>query len=263
VKLYLLYLPGALFLLVVLFRVVVPWFRSPGWRRMINSAMYKRYRGDMEASNLILEKAIKRYPMRPEVYIEYFLHYDDRGNLQRKYEVLKEGFEKTENPAIGFFLGSGYLENGDYENASRFLLREDVRRYMLEKQIPLIVQYYYKRGEYRRAKAEYIDFYRRVYPHFKSFDELLSSLSPQELIDYVLILKALGERYTEVMDKLPIKSIRSEGGWKDYLSILRKEYEKLKPAVKGIEGDPGRFNRERKNYYEERISLIESYIAHR
>ncbi len=259
--LYLLYLPGAIFLLVILLRVVIPWFKFPGWKRMINSAMYKRYRGDKEGSNVILEKAIRRYPTKPEVYIEFFLHYDDGGDLRKKYEVLKDGFEKTRNPAIAFFLGSGYLENGDYENAGRFLMQETVKQYMLDKQVPLAVQYYYKIGKYKRAKEEYINFYSKVYPRFKDVEELLKNLSPQELIDYVLILKKLGDNYEIIMDKIPIKSVRSEGGWKDYLSILKREYKGLKPAVSGIHGDPEKFNRERKLYYEERISVIEEYLS--
>lgn len=48
--------------------------------------------------------------------------------------------------------------------------------------------------------------------------------------------------------------------WKDYLALLKEQFEELKPAVTGIMGGAGEFNRRRREYFQERIRLVESYL---
>jgi len=69
----LLFLPGALFLLVILFRVVIPYFSVAAWKRLIDSALYHRSRGENVKSDILIDKALKKYPSQPEVYLDYFL----------------------------------------------------------------------------------------------------------------------------------------------------------------------------------------------
>jgi len=48
--------------------------------------------------------------------------------------------------------------------------------------------------------------------------------------------------------------------WKDYLALIKEQFEELKPAAIGIRGDAGEFNHRRREYFKERISLVESHL---
>ena len=62
------------------------------------------------------------------------------------------------------------------------------------------------------------------------------------------------------MSLIPKSSIHVESSWQDYLDQLQNQLKNLKPAITGINGDPGEFNRRRKLYYTSRINLIESWL---
>jgi len=75
-----------------------------------------------------------------------------------------------------------------------------------------------------------------------------------------LIRKSAGSDYVKIMDCASKSSIHSDMSWQDLHSALQDKLNNLKPAAVGITGDPGEFNRKRKEYFQNRINLIESYL---
>ena len=259
-NLYLFLIPGALFLLVVFFRVGLPFIKNPAWKRTIDNARYYRHMEKTEKSDTLLEKAVQKYPERPEVYAEYFLNHSNSRDLRQRMEVLLTGFGKTGDTALAFFIGNGYLENGDFESARRYLDTETCREYMIQRKIPSFAQLLYDEGRFEEAESEFLDFYRKVFRTSDTGPEILDDLSAQELALYILILKAQDKAWRGVMERIPRTSVHSDMGWKDYLALLKDEYGALRPAVTGISGDPSEFNRRRNEYFKERIKLVESFL---
>lgn len=255
----LLFLPGALFLLVIFFRVVVPYISTAPWKRMIDSALYHRTRKETEKSDALLEKALRKYPNRPEVYLEYFLNYSESQNLKNRFDVLSEGFEKTGDAVLSFFIGSTYLEHGMFSDAEKHLDSPECRDYMLNKGVTLLPQLYYEENNYPKAEEEFNLFYQNLYS-LKNVDELFNEMSPQDLIMLAIIRKKAGEDYKTVMDFAPKSSVHSDMSWQDLLSSLQDKLKKLSPAEISITGDAGEFNRRRKDYFQSRIDLIQSYL---
>ncbi|MCF7928962.1 MAG: hypothetical protein K9L68_08625 [Spirochaetales bacterium] len=155
-------LPGAIFLMIIFLRVILPMIKNPQWKRMLNNARYHRHRKNFEKSDAILEQAIKKYPDEAGVYLDYYLNHSKTEDLQHRFQVLFEGYERTKNIGIAFFIGSAYLEEGKFAKARQYLDNPDVRRYMRERNIPLIAQLEYEAGDYRRARHEFLDFYRKL-----------------------------------------------------------------------------------------------------
>ena len=145
-----LFLPGLLFLLVILFRVIVPLLKTPGWQRLLERARYLRHKGEDEKGDNLLQNAVEKYPRQPEVYLEYFLNHSNSKDLKGRFAILQKGFEQTKNRAIAFFIGSGYLEEGMFAEASEYLEAPGCREYLLEKRIPLLPQFYYEQGDYQQ-----------------------------------------------------------------------------------------------------------------
>ena len=256
----LLFLPGALFLLVILFRVVIPQISTAPWKRLLDNARYHRHRKEMDKSDKLLEKAVLKYPERPEVYLEYFLNNSDSADLKKRFDIISAGYKKTGDPVLRFFIGSTYLEHGLFSDADRHLDNPGCREYMLSKGITLLPELYYEQGDYDKAETEFEDFYRRLYNDDRDFNELLSEMSPQDLIMIALIKKAAGEDYKTIMDFAPKTSVHSNMSWRDFLSVLHGKLNSLDPATIGIQGDAGEFNRKRREYFQSRIQLIESYL---
>ncbi|MFW5747669.1 MAG: tetratricopeptide repeat protein [bacterium] len=252
---YLLFIPGGLFLLVVFIRVGLPYLRTPAWRRPLKSAAYHRYRDEWEKSDEILEKALGRFPDRSEVYLEYYLNHSDSADLKRRFEILKQGWKRTGAVQLGFFLGSSYLENGEYDKAKEILDTPQCREYMKDRRIPMIPQLYLEMGDWERAEEEFLDF------HGIGIDTELEDLEAEELILLALIRKAEGGDWAEIMRYAPKEGIHMAMTWKDYLAKLKNRYKDLKPAVTGIEGDPSRFNERRREFFIKRIRLIEDYLS--
>jgi tetratricopeptide (TPR) repeat protein len=259
-KLSILFLPGGLFLLVIFFRVVVPAIKLPAWKRSLQKAQYERLRKHFDKSDRILSQALEKFPDRPDVYLEYFLVHSAAKDLKHRFEILLSGYERTRSADLAFFIGSAYMEEGLFEQAETFLRREGVEAYMINKKVPLLAQLYYEHGEARRAEEEYLRFYRKLDPAAADDTELLRGLSAQDLCLYVLIRRAMGADWRQIMDLVPKSSVHSDMSWKDYLSLLKEQQGKLEPATTGIQGDPGTFNRHRREFFQERIQLIESYL---
>jgi tetratricopeptide (TPR) repeat protein len=259
-RLSILFLPGGLFLLVIFFRVALPAIKLPAWKRRLQKAQYERLRKNFDKSDRILAQAVEKFPDRPDVYLEYFLVHSASQDLKHRFEVLLTGYERTKSADLAFFIGSAYLEEGLFEKAEHYLCREGVEAYMINKKVPLLAQLYYEDGRLERAEEEYLRFHRKLDPQAADDKELLSALSAQDLCLYVLISKALGADWRQIMDLVPKSSVHSEMSWKDYLSLLQEQYGKLEPASTGIQGDPGAFNRHRREFFQERIQLIESYL---
>ena len=257
---YILFLPGAIFLLVIFFRVVLPLIKNPAWKRMIDDAHYEMSKENSAKSDFLLEKAIKKYPSIGQVYLEYFLNYSDASDLQKRFLVLLEGYKNTKDIVLGFFIGNTYLEEGDFINALHFLEQKEIDNYMEAKHIPLLAQLYYEKGEYKKASFEYEQFYRTVFDDERPFNDLLSEQGASELILYALISHDSGGDWKLIMSLIPKSSIHVESSWQDYLDQLQSKLKNLKPAVSGIKGDPGEFNRKRKVYYTSRINLIQSWL---
>ncbi len=256
----LLFLPGALFLLVILFRVIIPFVSTAPWKRMIDSALYHRTRKETEKSDKLLEKALQKYPNRPEVYLEYFLNYSESQNLKNRFEVLSDGFRKTDDSVLCFFIGSTYLEHGMFSDAEKHLDSPKCREYMLKKGISLLPELYYEKSNYKKAEEEFILFYQDLYSVKGDLDKLLPEMSPQDLIMLAMIRKAAGGDHEAVMNNAPKSSVHSDMSWYDLLTALQEKLKKLEPAVISITGDAGEFNRRRKDYFQSRIDLIESYL---
>ncbi|MCK5198306.1 MAG: hypothetical protein KAR21_08145 [Spirochaetales bacterium] len=257
---YILFLPGAIFLLVIFFRVVLPLLKNPAWKRLIDDARYERSRENSGKSDLLLEKAIKKYASIGQVYLEYFLNYSDSSDLQKRFLLLLEGYKNTGDTVLGFFIGNTYLEEGDYINALNFLKQIEIVNYMKDKHIPLLAQLYYEEGDYNKASLEYEQFYRTVFNDKRPLNELLSEQSASDLILYSLIIHEAGGEWESVMSLIPKSSVHIESSWRDYLDQLQNQLKNLKPAITGINGDPGEFNRKRKLYYTSRINLIQSWL---
>ncbi|HAK45119.1 MAG TPA: hypothetical protein DCO79_04255 [Spirochaeta sp.] len=254
-------LPGALFLLVIFFRVFVPHLKTAPWKRLIDSALYHRSRKETEKSDALLDKALNKFPMQPEVYLDYFLNYSEAENLKDRFEIISEGYRKTNDVILGFFIGSTYLEHGDLEKAKDLLNSDFCRNYMLEKGFTLLPELYYELGDYKKAEEEFEDFYRSLYDEYgNDFAETLEEMSPQDLIMLALIRKTSGTDYLSIMKHAPKSSIHSDMSWQDHLSDLQERLKKLNPASVGISGDPGVFNKRRKEYFSKRIQLIQSYL---
>jgi 2-hydroxychromene-2-carboxylate isomerase len=49
--------------------------------------------------------------------------------------------------------------------------------------------------------------------------------------------------------------------WTDYREQLEESLNQLKEARTGIFGSPERFNQKRKAFYQERLTLIDEYMA--
>ncbi len=256
----LLFLPGALFLLVIFFRVVVPYISTAPWKRLIDSALYHRSRKEIDKSDSLLIKALHKYPMQPEVYLEYFLNYSEAENIKSRFDVIFDGYQKTNDVILGFFIGSTYLEHGELENAEQLLDTEICREYMLKRGITLLPELYFEMGDYPKAEKEFLSFYRELYNSEGNLDDMLAELSPQDLVMLALIRKKSGGDYLSVMNYAPKSSIHSDMSWQDLLTSLQDKFIKLKPASTGLSGDPGEFNRRRKEYYQSRIQLIESFL---
>jgi len=257
---YILFIPGALFLLVIFFRVVLPLLKNPVWKRLIDDARYERSKENFNKSDILLEKAIKKHPLIGQVYLEYFLNYSDSSDLQKRFLVLLEGYKNTGNTVLGFFIGNTYLEEGDYINALHFLEQKETVNHMKNKHIPLLAQLYYEEGDYEKAALEYEQFYRNVFNDKRPLKELLSEQSASDLILYSLIIHEAGGEWESVMSLIPKSSVHLESSWQDYLDQLQNKLKNLKPAITGINGDPGEFNRKRKLYYTSRINLIQSWL---
>lgn len=262
-------LPGALFLAVILLRVVIPMLKSPGWKRIIDKARYERLKERPERSDQILTKAIARFPRQPEIYLEYFLNHSEKTNLQQRFQTLRRGWEMTQDPVLGFFLGNAFLEEGDYKSAEELLIREDVQDYALRKKIPVTAQLHYEKGEYDRAVQSFLKFYNLetssgsgsfTMEDIKDLDLSASQIPPRHLVLLALILKQLKAPYTDIMALLPSRSFHSTGSWQDTLARFREEEKKVTPAHQGIYGPANSFNANRKRFYQERISLIEEYM---
>ncbi len=257
---YILFLPGAIFLLVIFFRVVLPLIKNPAWKRLIDDARYERSKKNSEKSDLLLNKAIKKSPSTGQVYLEYFLNYSDSADLQQRFTLLLKGYKNTKDIVLGFFIGNTYLEEGEYIKALHFLEQKEIVDYMKVKHIPLLAQLYYEEGEYKKASFEYEQFYRTVFNDDRPLNELLSEQGASELILYALIRHDSGEDWKSIMSLIPKSSIHIESSWQDYLDQLQNKLKELKPALTGINGNPGEFNRKRKLYYTSRINLIQSWL---
>ena len=132
---------------------------------------------------------------------------------------------------------------------------------MKERRLTLLPQLYYEQGLYSEAENEFIDFYSDLFGIEKAnFQDSLDKLSPQELLTLAMIRKEAGNEYSEILQLAPKSSFHSDMSWKDLLQSLKESFNSLEPAVTGINGDPGEFNRRRKDYYSRRIQLIESYL---
>jgi tetratricopeptide (TPR) repeat protein len=259
-RLSILFLPGGLFLLVIFFRVALPAIKLPAWKRRLQKAQYERLRKNFDKSDRILSQALEKFPDRPDVYLEYFLVHSASEDLKHRFETLRKGYERTGSADLAFFIGSAYLEEGLFDQAETYLRREGVEAYMVNKKVPLLAQLYYESGRPQKAEEEYLRFYRKLDPQAGDDKELLGALSAQDLCLYVLIQKSLGADWRQTMDLVPKSSVHSDMSWKDYLSLLREQFNKLEPATTGIQGDPGEFNRHRREFFQERIQLIESYL---
>ncbi len=256
-----LFLPGALFLGVILLRVVIPYISTAGWKRLLDSSRYAKFHKDFPKADKLLEKAVEKYPGQPEVYLEYFLNHSDTKNIAQRFSILKNGYEKTKDTALAFFLGSTYLEHGDFESAEFYLSSPECRAYMQARRLTLLPQLYYEQGRHTEAENEFIDFYSNLFGIAKKdFENSLDRLSPQELLTLAMIKKESGSDYSEILELAPKSSFHSDMSWKDLLQSLKESFNALEPAVTGINGDPGEFNRRRKDYYSRRIQLIESYL---
>ncbi|MFP4178943.1 MAG: tetratricopeptide repeat protein [Spirochaetaceae bacterium] len=253
----LLLLPGLLFLLVIFFRVVLPLIKTPGWKRAIDDANYHRHRENYEKADSILEKGVNKFTDSPEIYLEYFLYHSDNRNLKHRFEVLLKGWEKTRSPALAFFIGSAYLEDGNLKKAQEFLEMSETRTYMTEKRFPLLAQMYYEKGEYKKAEEEFY----RVMLNRETGIEMLEDLSPDELVLLALIKRKKGEDWKKIMEGAPKSGVQVSMTWKDYLKTLTEKTRELSPAQTGIEGDPSSFNKGRKDYYNERIHIVENYLS--
>lgn len=258
-NLYLFLIPGGLFLLVIFFRVVLPYLKTPPWKRLLDNARYERHAERFEKSDSLLEKALHKFPDRPEVYLDFFLNHSSSEDLKRRVAVLSRGFERTGDTALAFFLGNAYLEHGKFDQARTYLDTPECRAYMAEHRIPLFAQLLYEEGSYEQAEKEFLSFYQGVF-NTKGKEKTLEDLSAQELSLYVLIVKAMHGDWRSYMERIPKTSFHSDMSWKDYLRMLREEYGNLKPAVTGIDGAVSEFNRRRNEYFRERISLVESYL---
>ena len=259
-NLSILFLPGVLFLLVILFRVIVPLLKTPGWQRLLQQVRYLRHKGEAEKGDRLLQKAVEKYPRQAEVYLEYFLNHSNSEDLKGRFAILQKGFEQTKNRAIAFFIGSGYLEEGMFSEAVEYLEAPGCREYLLEKRIPLLSQLYYEKGDYKRARKEYLAFYRKIFTDVRGEEELLKLQSPQELILFALIQKSLDLSWSRTMALIPKKGVHADMSWKDYLSLIKEQFEELKPAATGIRGNAGEFNRRRREYFRERIRLVEGHL---
>ena len=256
----LLFLPGALFLLVIFFRVVLPYISTAPWKRIIDSALYHRSRKEFDKSDALLNKALQKYPDRPEVYLEYFLNYSESENLKNRFEVILEGYKKTNDVVLCFFIGSTYLEHGQFNEAESLLGSSECRRYMLKKGVTLLPQLYFEMGDYTKAESEFELFYRELYNEDGKFEKVLEEMSPEDLIMLALIKKHSGQDYLNIMNYSPKSSIHSDMSWQDLRSSLQDKIKNLKPVTVSITGDPGEFNKKRKEYFQNRIQLIESYL---
>ncbi len=256
----LLFIPGAIFLLVIFFRVLIPYISTAPWKRIIDSALYYRSKKEFDKSDALLDKAITKYPKQPEVYLDYFLNYSHSENLKKRFEVLYDGYKITNDVILGFFLASIYLEHGMLSESEKLLNSEECRKYMLKRSITLLPQLYYEKHEYKKAEEEFESFYKELHEHEGNFTELLNELSPRDLLMLALIKKEAGEDYEEIMKNAPKSSIYSDMSWQDLLYSLEEELKNLKPAEVAINGNPGEFNRRRREYFKKRIELIQSHL---
>ncbi|MBI9106946.1 MAG: hypothetical protein JEZ04_09400 [Spirochaetales bacterium] len=256
----LLFLPGAIFLLVIFFRVVIPFISTAPWKRLIDSALYHRSREETAKSDALINKALLKYPDRPEVYLEYFLNYSESENLKKRFEVISNGYKRTNDVILGFFIGSTYLEHGKYSEAAALLDSPECRKYMIKKGITLLPELYFEQGNFSKAEEEFESFYRELYSDDGDFEKILEEMSPQDLIMLALIRKNSGSDYQKIMGYSPKSSIHSDMSWQDLRTALQDKLKNLKPAAVAISGDPGEFNRRRREYFQSRINLIESYL---
>lgn len=256
----LLYLPGLLFLLVIFFRVILPLLKTPGWKRSLDAARYERAKKNFP-SPIVLEKAVDKYTDQPAVYLEYYLNHSNAADLQNRFSVLLKGHERTHDTALAFFMGSAYLEEGDWERAEAILEQPDIKNYLSEKHIFLLPLLYMEKQDWQKAEEAFWDYHRINPQNIKARDESLCSMSAQDLLPLVLIQRARGKDWKQTMAILPIKSVHSDMSWNDYREQLVERLESLKEASTGIQGSPDRFNRRRRDFFNERLALVDEWIV--
>ena len=254
----LLYLPGLLFLLVTFFRVLLPILKTPAWKRIIDSARYERVK---KKSDKLLLKAVEKYPDQPAVYLEYYLNHSDSGDLQSRFEILKKGWEQTQDTTLSFFIGSAYLEEGELEAASKHLETAEVKDYISRKHVFLLPLLYRDQNRLKEAEEEFWDFHGVKKTNEKGKAEALSAMSAQDMIPLALILKDQSRDWRKIMASAPVKSVHSDMSWTDYRNQLEESLSQLQEARTGISGPPERFNQKRRQFYQERLSLIDEYMA--
>lgn len=257
----LLYLPGLLFLLVTFFRVLLPILKTPAWKRLIDSARYERVKKRPEKSDRLLLKAVEKFPDQPAVYLEYYLNHSDSGDLKSRFEIIKKGWERTKDTTLSFFIGSAYLEEGELEAASRHLETEEVRDYIQRKHIFLLPLLYRDQNRLNEAEEEFWNFHGVKKTNEKGKTEALSTMSAQDIIPLALILKAQNRDWKKVMAHAPVKSVHSDMSWTDYREQLEESLDQLQEARTGITGSPERFNQKRKDFYRERLALIDEFMG--
>lgn len=230
------------------------------WQRLLQQARYHRLKKNFRRSDLLLEAGLEKFPSQPEVYIEYFLNHSKSKDIKNRFQALLKGYQLTKDTVLAFFIGSAYLEEGDFKKARTFLQKKDCKEYQKKRRSPLLAQLFYEMGDYDLAAEEFLNFYREIFNDFSgNAQSILSKLAPNELILYPLIQKARGKNWKEIMALASSNQEYTDMNWNDYRSLLQEEFEDLEPADSGIYGSSLNFNRRRRKYYQERISLVQEF----
>ncbi|MBI9102554.1 MAG: hypothetical protein JEY99_09075 [Spirochaetales bacterium] len=257
----LLFLPGILFLFVIFFRVILPLIKTPAWKRALNSARYERVQKNMEKSDRYLTLAVNKYPNEPAVYLEYYLNHSESQDLFSRFETLHKGWELTKDTALEFFIGSVYLEEGDFEKAAAILEKPEIVDYTSSRHIFIHPLLYMDMGDYDKALEEYWKFHGVNPANEAEIQAAISSQSAQDLLPLVMIQRSTGGPWLETMKNVPAKSMHSDMSWTDYEKQLKEQLKNLKPAKTGIFGSPERFNARRKKFYNERLDIVKEGIV--
>ena len=254
----LLYVPGILFLLVILFRVVLPLIKEPRWKRLIDSARYQRNKENPKKSDDLLAKAVSSAPERPEPVMEYYLNYSDPGDLQHRFKVLHEGWKRTGDTPLAFMVGSAYVEEGELETAEHILGEAKVLDYMRKRRVFVYVHLLRELGKLDDAEKAYFT----VLGHTRmNKEQTLDEQTALDLCPYLFLLKSRGEDPSPVMERIPLTSVRSDMGWADLQLQFQEMKEASRLARTGIHGPAEAFNRRREAFLEDHLNLIKAHIS--
>ena len=246
--------------IVIFLKFIYPNIKKPKWERKIISAKYLRDRKYFELADEVLEKTIAQFPGIRQLYIAYFYNYSGFDNMEKLFNTVLKGYEKSGAPAAGAILAWCYIEEGEFEKAEKLLEEEDITDFCIENNMPLKSRCFFKKGEYEKADKEFENFYKKLFPEAENDEDLYSELHPEELIMLVVSRRKTNKSWKVTARIIPVESLHEEGCWKTYFKNISEKKESFDVKA-GIHGSPEKVYNYRIKEINDIIETLEDYLS--